>query len=514
MTAFSVRRAFNVRRLPRLRFGVRSIYGLFAFGVPLAIYVASLSSSVSFWDTGETQTVPYILGIMHPTGFPVFTLAGFVFSHLFAFGTVAWRLSLMSALATAGAAYLVYAMAVLLDVKRLVSLAGALVFACGTVVWSRGSRAEIHDLSLLLAALTIYYVVRWRKTGERRALYVGALAFGLGLANHGVAIMLAPGVAVLVMPSLFEVSRRTALRAAAFFAAPGLLYAYLPLRSSYLYAHRVDPTLELGLGPEQPFIAWDYGHPANLARFLHYISGGDHSSVGDGFLQLFSPSQFSHIAARFGEIVLHEFGFAVLAVGIIGLLLWLKNEPGVALGTALCGMFAGPYSLVYPEADQERYFLPAFWILAVLAAYGTQRCIESYLERRNGFTSVGAALFLGAIAVGLFRSNVTLFEQRNDRSGTDFVTHVAESTPDNAILIANWAYAAPLAYGAYVENRLGRRIVLTAWPGDFPDSYPLWLKTRPIYLVSEPAFADPRFKQTTVSADPQVIQLTQETSLP
>ena len=62
---------------------------LAAFVAPLGLYLASLRGSVSFWDTADLQTVPYILGIPYPTGFPGYVLAGWLWSHLFVLGPVA-----------------------------------------------------------------------------------------------------------------------------------------------------------------------------------------------------------------------------------------------------------------------------------------------------------------------------------------------------------------------------------------------------------------------------------------
>lgn len=57
-------------------------------------------------------------------------------------------------------------------------------------------------------------------------------------------------------------------------------------------------------------------------------------------------------------------------------------------------------------------------------------------------------------------------------------------TPENAIVVAEWAYATPLAYAAYVQRSFGGRIVLSAAPGQFADRYPAWLRARPVYVVS------------------------------
>ena len=47
-----------------------------AWLVPLALFLATAYRDVGYWDTGEMDTVPYILGIAHPTGFPAYVLLG------------------------------------------------------------------------------------------------------------------------------------------------------------------------------------------------------------------------------------------------------------------------------------------------------------------------------------------------------------------------------------------------------------------------------------------------------
>jgi hypothetical protein len=74
------------------------------FIVPLGVYIASLRPGVDYWDTGELQTVPFILGIAHPSGFPAYVLIGWLWSHVVPFGDPAYRMNLLSAVAMATAA--------------------------------------------------------------------------------------------------------------------------------------------------------------------------------------------------------------------------------------------------------------------------------------------------------------------------------------------------------------------------------------------------------------------------
>ncbi len=46
------------------------------------IYLQTIASTVGFIDSGELATVPYVLGIAHPTGYPLWTLVTHIFSHL------------------------------------------------------------------------------------------------------------------------------------------------------------------------------------------------------------------------------------------------------------------------------------------------------------------------------------------------------------------------------------------------------------------------------------------------
>ena len=42
--------------------------------VALGVYVVTLMPGVAFGDWGEMQTVPHVLGVAHPTGYPTYVL--------------------------------------------------------------------------------------------------------------------------------------------------------------------------------------------------------------------------------------------------------------------------------------------------------------------------------------------------------------------------------------------------------------------------------------------------------
>ena len=67
------------------------------FIVSIAVYIKTLAPSVWFIDSGELSAVASTLGIAHPTGYPLFTLIGHLFSMLPVSESQVYNLNLMSA---------------------------------------------------------------------------------------------------------------------------------------------------------------------------------------------------------------------------------------------------------------------------------------------------------------------------------------------------------------------------------------------------------------------------------
>jgi len=86
------------------------------------------------------QTVPYILGIAHPTGFPGYTLLGWLYAHVVPIGTVAWRMNLLSALATTATCWFVYRILVEREIEPEFAAGSALLFAFTKIAWEHATR--------------------------------------------------------------------------------------------------------------------------------------------------------------------------------------------------------------------------------------------------------------------------------------------------------------------------------------------------------------------------------------
>src|SRR5512147_1925971 len=109
----------------------------------LALYAVTLLPGLGSGDTAEFQRVAPTLGVAHPTGYPLYTMLGWLWSHIPLGGTPAWRMNLFSAFAAALAVGALFLAARALGQARVVAAAAALTLAVSSTFWSQATIAEV-----------------------------------------------------------------------------------------------------------------------------------------------------------------------------------------------------------------------------------------------------------------------------------------------------------------------------------------------------------------------------------
>ncbi len=447
----------------------------------LVTYVASLPPSYAAWDTGELQTVAAILGIAHPPACPAFVLLGWLFAHGVPFGNAAWRVNFMCSCAIAISAAFLVPIARTFGTSRVVATLCALAFAFASVPWRDATRAEVQDVALVFRVLAIVFALRYARDGSAREFFAMALATGLAGATHGISLLLLPGLAILIASRRTFSIRLLALGCAGI--ALGLLpYAYLPLRSAWIASHGLDPTVAIGLPAGLPF--WNYDDPHTWPNFVRVITGADfdvHSGFA-GFLALGDYPQFGTALANHIKDAYGIPGCLLAAIGA-GAFVVRRDPKGIAL--VVCALLPVPYTESYVELqDPDRYYLFTLWCSGIALGCGFELVLA--LFRLEPGSVLRFAFWGGLVAsfLTVATDRQRMFDQRLDDTAPMYVSDLKSLTPDNAIVLAEWAYSTPLAYAAYVDGSLGNRVVVASAPQQYVSYIGTWLQTRPVYLVS------------------------------
>ncbi|MHB8147255.1 MAG: protein O-mannosyl-transferase family [Vulcanimicrobiaceae bacterium] len=457
------------RRVPEV------VTGLLAAGV----YVTCAPSQPFGGDAAEMQAVPYILGIAHPTGFPLFVLLGFLWSHALAFGSVAWRINVLCALCAGSTVGLGVACARRLGIRSWIAVPAYLWYACTYVVWTHATHADVHDLLLALETAIVYATIVWLQDGERWALVAMAALWGLALADHPNAIWLAPGLLLALLLRHRNLLRRDVLRAGAAFGAGLCLYLYLPLRSSWIVAHGLDPTARLaGIGGG---LFWNAGNPSTLRGFLAVLTGSSFDT-GHHLLTILSPLHWQRYLWNIFTLTHGGYGSYAVVVAIFGLATCYARDRRTTVVIGLLCLAAIPFSVTYRdvESDVARYRLLAIWwvplLLAGAGGFGDDWRAEL---RRAGFALFAIASFIGTLAA----NQAALFDNRNADGERHLITRIAAAIPRRSIVVTAWLDATPYAYGAYADGSFADRIVVAAWPNDAAAHFHQWSSIEPVYVV-------------------------------
>lgn len=343
--------------------GIGAVVGLAVF----VLYLRTLAPSVAFLfdDTLEFQYVVPRLGIPHPTGYPLYSLLGKLFSLLVPLNDPAFQLNLFSAVSAAVAVSMVYFALRRLTSFRFAAIIGALVFALGRTFWAQAVIAEIYALQMLLVAIIFYLAITWadsrrmtssslpltdgrrgEESGSSRKLYLLAFGMGLGMAHHRLILLLFPAIAIYVLMVYPRLLRdwRVLLRALVVFCVPLSLYLYLPIRGAIGSANGLYEN------------TWE--------GFWTWVTGRDYAV----FLTQ-DPFRVQHDAAFYVSLFQTEFGATALALAAVGLV-WLLRRPREWLLLTVSLVIPAAFVLNYRVADVEVHFLTTFMLLAVLLGAG------------------------------------------------------------------------------------------------------------------------------------------------
>lgn len=431
--------------------------------IAFTVYVATLTPGVSWGDWAEVQGVAPTLGIMHPTGYPVYTLLGWAFSFV-PIGSVAYRLNLLSALYVSVALAVGTLIVRRLDVRPVIAMAAMLTVGFVPTVWLTATRPEVHTLHLLFVALMLHRLVIWADSGRPRDAILLAVITGLSFGNHMTTSLVAPFVALAAAwagrRALLERPWIVAAAAAAFILAL-TPYLYLPWRALY--------------GAQEwarPLATWD--------GFRAWVTGtqfGGQTNV----LAMEALSHTAHAWREWSDVGLTGATpvFAVAAIFGAAYLLW--SRPGAALlGLALVAVHVHVYVRFasWAVAEPARYLNAAWLVLGLAAAVGVEQIVRAS-TRIVGADANTLAFAALALPLALLPKHWAKIDQSGNRSAQEMIDAVFDRLPPNAVLLTYWDTLTPLRYAQEVE---GRRpdVALSVEPLSAVETY---AGTRPVYLL-------------------------------
>jgi len=223
--------------LEALRSRERVLSLLLVAVISLALFLSTLQTDVNgsphgyARDVGEIQNALPRWGLIHHSGYPLYTALGSLFVNaLWPVGVEpAAGASLFSAMWGVVSIMLLTVLGHEVGAAWLPSALGALSVAVSRSVWVDSSIAEVHTLTLAFTVATLIFAVRFGRDGSRRNLLLLTFFFSQGVMHQRSVVLLAPAVGLLVWPQLRIIWEHLGYAIGTSLLAP-LTYLYLPFR--------------------------------------------------------------------------------------------------------------------------------------------------------------------------------------------------------------------------------------------------------------------------------------------
>ena len=374
------------------------ILGLFAF----LVYLTTLAPSLLEIDSGELAAVQLSLGIAHPTGYPLFTILGYLLSFIPLSASKIYQVNLYAAIScAAGISIFAYTCKIILEnidvfatgikskkstprkedkkdkkkgqpvqlakekingllpyYKYTAIVFGTIILAFCKTYWEQSNGVEVYSLHAIFINLAILWVLKaYIKSRQEPGTFnkywfyfAGVLA--LCFSNHMTTILILPAIAYLYF-STYKINSKSikqiGLMLLVFFPILALIYAYLPIRSA-----------------QNPLLNW--GQPTNIERLLRHISGKQYQ------VWMFSSTEAAQKQLSYFISNLPSELYLGLLVSLAGIIYSFIKSRKFFWFFIISFLFTIAYVINYDIKDIDSYFLLSYIALgffAVIGIYGT-----------------------------------------------------------------------------------------------------------------------------------------------
>lgn len=388
------------------------------------IYLPTLARGATFSDGPELVSAVRALGVAHPTGYPIFILAG----HAFAWALpdvipYVVKIEILNALCAAGGAvFTAYTTRMLARVVQrpdddpreadVAALAAAALLGVSAMLWGQLHIPEVYALHFFLVTWAGYLWMRFELTGREIYVVGAALPMGMGLAHHVTMVYMLPAALIYLLarrPAFFTAWITTPARRLVRLFQPGprggaplapawgfplaCLVGFLPLLS---YA----------------YLIWANNHSAGVP--WGDVDGWDHlynHFTGKQYQGFMKKLDWAGHWARI-RVIPDIFDQQFLPVGsalfLSGLVVTFRRALRPALFFFPFLLFNAAHGVHYAVGDYGTYYIPGFYACAVMMGPGLTFLLRVARTRRPssrwafGLSALGGMLATAAVTIAIY----------------------------------------------------------------------------------------------------------------
>jgi hypothetical protein len=438
---------------------VRAVAALAATAAAV-VYATRLAPSIVLeGDSTELVAAAAVWGVPHAPGFPLLTMIGHGMT-LLPFGSLPWRVHLLSAFFHAAAVYIVALLGGRITRSPLGAFVAGVTLALARAFFVSSLYAEVFPLNDLFFALLLLLAYTAERATDaeasRRALLQGAFVFGAALAHHPMILFGLPALVVAARTPL-----RGTVRAGA--GAIGLVLgaSVFPFVLSY--------ALVILVASRHPPISTGDVH--DLSSLLNLILradyGGPFHASAHAPPDLAVGTRLWHWAESFARST-SVLGLAA-AAGLVTMARKRESRADALVWT-LAILVPGPIFAAmnahFQQSDEPHVAIAERFTTMALVGLGPAVAIafvaaKDALAARWPRTDRAAQAVLAFVPMIVLGPSLSGVDFSRDRRGLAYARDLLRPVPDRSLLLVAGDVAGPaVLYTCAVEHACGERIVV------------------------------------------------------
>ena len=394
------------------------MYYLVFIGIAV-LYMLTLATTITATgDSSEAVVSPYVLGVAHPPGYPLFTMLGHLFTYLPLFN-IAYRINIFSMFFSLLSLVLCFELLKKLIKDNLISILCVFFLAITKMFWEYSIVAEVFALNYFFVFLLFFILIKWEETGNPVMLYLFSFILGLSLTHHQTVLFITPAYA------LFIFQNRQKLKGFNYFLG---IFVFIVGLTPYLFLPYA--------ASRKPPLNWD--DPTTLEKFIHIIKRGDYPKPAINLDHLFDwkyGQLYLFIASALRNLT--PVGMLLGLIGIFTGLKKIRKHFWMFLTAYICTGYIFIFFMGYTKDAVvinvvQRLYIFSTQIFMVFVALGVVWLSEKFKEKKN----LMPLIFIPLIFI-LIAFNYAKVDKSNNHLLYNFTGNMLKSYPPGSIMIVS-----------------------------------------------------------------------------
>lgn len=393
------------------------------------IYLHNLTRDIYGGDIGDLVTAAYVFGVAHPPGYPLFSLIGFIFSHLPINLPVVSRVGLISVISSLAGLIIYYKFCQKITKNSFISLLSTSILAFSYFYWLTAEIPEGLALNNFFVIVILFLAIRFYERKKTKDLYLLALFIALSLTHQLFIVTLFPAIFILIIKHykfIFS-NKKIFLISGLWFLAGLTVYIYVPIAAS-----------------RNPPINWD--NAVNLKNFLHLVLRKDYGGISYGSKNVTFQVRMINVS-HYLKTIISVFSYQILFVAFLGFIKLFKIDKRLSITILLAFLLTGVITIfinagiIFSDvhwAVAERYYSTSAVVLMLVVPFGFL-LIKNFLNSKFS-KSIYSYLILSyflIIPFLLFKYNFPKTDLSKTHIGYNLAQNIFLSLPKNSVLLTS-----------------------------------------------------------------------------